>query len=35
MSTSNNITGEVTDRLVEAFNFFNKELGTELDAQSW
>jgi len=31
MSTSNNITGEVTDRLVEAFNFFNKELGTELD----
>jgi len=32
MSTSNNITGEVTDRLVEAFNFFNKELGTELDA---
>ena len=31
-TTSNNITGEVTDRLVEAFNFFNKELGCELDA---
>lgn len=32
MSKTNNITGEVTDRLVEAFNFFNKELGTNLDA---
>ena len=32
MSNSNNITGEVTDRLVEAFNFFNQELGTNLDA---
>lgn len=31
MST-NNITGEVTDRLVEMFEFFNKELGTNLDA---
>jgi len=30
--SNNNITGEVTDRLVEAFNFFNEELGTELDA---
>jgi hypothetical protein len=29
---SNNITGEVTDRLVEAFEFFNNELGTNLDA---
>jgi hypothetical protein len=29
---TNNITGEVTDRLVEAFNFFNKELNTQLDA---
>jgi len=28
---SNNITGEVTNRLVEAFEFFNKELGTNLD----
>ena len=32
MSNSNNITGEVTDRLVEAFNFFNEELGSGLDA---
>ena len=32
MSNTNNITGEVTDRLVEAFNFFNKELGSNLDA---
>lgn len=32
MNTNNNITGEVTDRLVEAFNFFNQELGTNLDA---
>lgn len=32
MSNCNNITGEVTDRLVEAFNFFNEELGAELDA---
>lgn len=31
-NTNNNITGEVTDRLVEAFNFFNQELGTNLDA---
>jgi len=31
MSNSNNITGEVTNRLVEAFEFFNKELGTNLD----
>jgi len=30
--STNNITGEVTDRLVEAFNFFNEELGTNLDA---
>lgn len=30
--SSNNITGEVTDRLVEAFNFFNEELGAGLDA---
>lgn len=29
---TNNITGEVTDRLVEAFNFFNEELGCNLDA---
>jgi len=28
----NNITGQVTDCLVQAFNFFNAELGTELDA---
>jgi hypothetical protein len=31
-NTNNNITGEVTDRLVEAFNFFNDELETNLDA---
>jgi len=30
-STSNNITGEVTDRLVEAFNFINTELNLNLD----
>ena len=28
---SNNITGEVTQKLVEAFEFFNKELDTNLD----
>ena len=28
---SNNITGQVTDKLVEAFEFFNKELDTNLD----
>lgn len=28
---SSNITGEVTNRLVEAFEFFNKELETNLD----
>lgn len=28
---SNNITGAVTDKLVEAFEFFNKELGANLD----
>lgn len=32
MSNNNNITGAVTDRLVEAFEFFNKELGCGLDA---
>jgi hypothetical protein len=31
MSNTNNITGEVTDHLVKAFNFFNKELETNLD----
>ena len=31
MSKSVNITGEVTDHLVQAFEFFNKELGTNLD----
>ena len=31
-NSNNNITGEVTDRLVEAFNFFNEELGSGLDA---
>ena len=29
---SNNITGQVTEKLVEAFEFFNKELDTNLDA---
>ena len=28
---NNNITGEVTDKLVEAFEFFNAELDTQLD----
>jgi hypothetical protein len=28
---NNNITGAVTDKLVEAFEFFNKELDTQLD----
>jgi len=28
---SNNITGQVTEKLVEAFEFFNKELDTNLD----
>jgi hypothetical protein len=28
---SNNITGQVTDKLVEAFEFFNAELDTQLD----
>ena len=28
---NNNITGAVTDKLVEAFEFFNKELNTNLD----
>jgi len=28
---NNNITGAVTDKLVEAFEFFNKELGANLD----
>ena len=28
---NNNITGEVTNKLVEAFEFFNKELDTNLD----
>jgi len=31
MSKSINITGEVTDHLVKAFEFFNHELGTNLD----
>lgn len=31
MSKSINITGEVTNHLVQAFEFFNKELGTNLD----
>jgi hypothetical protein len=32
MSNTTNITGEVTGHLVTAFEFFNKELGTGLDA---
>lgn len=31
MSNNTNITGAVTDKLVEAFEFFNAELHTELD----
>lgn len=31
MSNNTNITGAVTDKLVEAFEFFNVELKTELD----
>jgi hypothetical protein len=31
MSNTMNITGEVTNHLVTAFEFFNKELGTNLD----
>jgi len=31
MSSTNNITGEVTNQLVQAFEFFNKELETNLD----
>lgn len=32
MSKTTNITGEVTDQLVKAFEFFNHELGANLDA---
>jgi len=31
MNNATNITGAVTDKLVEAFEFFNKELDTNLD----
>ena len=31
MNKTTNITGEVTNYLVQAFEFFNKELGTDLD----
>ena len=31
MSSNTNITGAVTDKLVEAFEFFNAELDTQLD----
>ena len=31
MSNNTNITGAVTDKLVEAFEFFNAELDTQLD----
>ena len=31
MSNTTNITGQVTEKLVEAFEFFNKELDTNLD----